>query len=88
MVTFATFTEQELEVVSQIVERAVECGVYADTMDAHMDIAATHVHCPLRLQNLLDADRFNFVHDMVGIKLHLDRQTGKLTNFFLPRFAA
>ena len=35
---------------------------------------------------LLEADDFNFAHDVFGIIRHMDRTTGKLTDFFSPRF--
>ena len=42
---------------------------------------------PLRLQELLDADDGNFGHDVFGIRKYLDRETGKLTECFSPRFS-
>lgn len=58
-------------------------------MDAEMDISACHANgCPLRLSELLDADDFNFAHDFFGIRRHMDRTTGNLTDCFVPRFAA
>ena len=87
MVQFAQFTDGERDLVSAIVERAVSAGIYNDPLDADMDISAVHVHCPLRLADLLAADQFNFSHDMRGILRHINRKTGKLENFFLPRFA-
>lgn len=77
MVQFAEFTKEERATVMAIVDRAVE-----------EDISAVHFHCPLRLNDLLAADRFNFAHDMCGIQRHINRETGQLENFFLPRFAA
>lgn len=54
-----------------------------------MDITATHLNgCPLQLQKFLDADDFNFAHDLVGIVNHMDRSTGQLIRCFLPRCAA
>lgn len=53
-----------------------------------MDVIAVHANgCPLDLQKLLDADDFNFAHDVDGIYWHLDRTTGRLTDHFLPRCA-
>jgi len=88
MVQFAKFTSAEREIVTKIVDRAVNLGIYDTRIDADMDISAVHATCPLRLADLLDADRFNFIHDLGGIKRHLNRKTGKLGGFFLPRFAA
>lgn len=57
-------------------------------MSIHMDIIATHANgCPLRLLGLLEADAFNFTHDVCGIRRHLNRNTGKLENCFVPRYA-
>ena len=53
-----------------------------------MDITAVHANgCPLKLEALLNADNFNFAHDVFGIERHLDRTTGKLLDCFLPRYA-
>lgn len=60
-----------------------------DKQDWRMDIIAVHNgDCPLRLQDMLDADDFNFAHDIFGIARHLNRTTMKLEDHFLPRFSA
>ena len=57
-------------------------------LDAHMDIVAVHANgCPLKLNDLLESDDFNFAHDVFGIGRHLNRETGQLEDCFLPRFA-
>ena len=62
-------------------------GSYPARLDMRMDVAATHANGnPLRLEDLLHADDFNFAHDMSGICNCLDRETGKLTRGFSPRF--
>lgn len=78
--------------INSIVDRAVEIlkenGNKVDRLSLHMDISATHANgCPLKLKELLEADDFNFLHDICGIIRHIDRKTGKLTNFFWPRYA-
>jgi hypothetical protein len=78
-------------VISEIAKRAHQ--IFGDltgreTMDFMMDITAVHANgCPLRLQALKDADDGNFAHDVMGIYRYLDRDTGKLTGEFLPRYA-
>jgi hypothetical protein len=53
-----------------------------------MDVTAVHANGnPLRLADLLEADNFNFAHDVFGIERHLNRETGKLEDFFSPRFS-
>lgn len=42
---------------------------------------------PLRLEDLLAADDFNFAHDVFGIDRHINRDNGKMMNFFRPRFS-
>lgn len=85
-------TKEEHEIISAIAERGIELmGGQREgftRMDLHMDIEATHCNgCPLKLQELLEADDFNFGHDLGGIRRHLNRETGQLRDFFLPRFA-
>ena len=87
MVQFATFTDEDRKTVWAIVERAVNAGIYDEPLDADMDISAVCFHTPLRLTDLLNADQFQFAHDMRGIQRHINRQTGELEHFFLPRFA-
>lgn len=87
MVQFAQFTDRDRIIVDAIIDRAIGAGIYDDPLDVDMDISAVHKHCPLRLGDLMTADDFNFSHDMRGIQRHLNRKTGKLENFFLPRFA-
>ena len=60
---------------------------YKDKLDLMMDIDATNENCPLRLKELLNADDFNFYHDIIGIGNNLNRKTKKLENCFLPRYA-
>lgn len=60
-----------------------------DRIDIQMDIVACHANGNrLDLRRLLDADDFNFAHDVTGIMRHIDRTTGELTDFFVPRFSA
>ncbi len=61
---------------------------YEDRLSMRMDVIATHANGnPLRLDDLLAADDFNFAHDMSGICNCLDRSTGQLTRNFRPRFS-
>ena len=88
MVRFDGTKEERLTIVD-IAKRAVKQFPELDFLDTQMDICATHANgCTLRLKDLLDADDFNFGHDIIGIYNHIDRETGKLVNCFLPRFSA
>ena len=86
MINWDTTREDE-KLINIIVKRAVR-KYEVDAMDTRMDITATHLNgCPLDLEKLLTFDDFNFAHDIFGIAKHIDRTTGELTHFFLPRCA-
>lgn len=88
-------TAAELELAGKIAERAVklrqERGVAPgaeESLDIEMDVLATHLNgCKLKLLELLNADDFNFSHDVFGIRTNLDRLTGKIGGGFHPRYA-
>ena len=80
---------EESRLIIKIVNRGWEKmkGDYTTRLDMLMDLDAANKNCPLKLQELLDTDDFNFYHDLVGIRQHVNRNTGKLEDCFLPRFA-
>lgn len=81
-------SREDARIIRQIVQRAAAAGIMNGTpQDLEMDIEAVHANgTPLRLAELLDADEFNFRHDVVGIQNCIDRDTGGLCNHFLPRY--
>lgn len=89
-------TSKEMMLISLIVDRAMKIKALQgrERMDLMMDLDATHSNgCPLDFQKLLDADDFNFMHDMSGISNCLDRDddsptAGQMLNLFRPRCAA
>lgn len=84
-------SHEDQERISRIIDRAwpMVRSLYASQLDLMMDLKATHANgCKMDFQRLLDADDFNFFHDISGICGHLDRKTGKLVDHFLPRCAA
>lgn len=85
-------TKEEAELIIAIAQRAsklaAELGRRYPVLDADMDITACHMNgCPLDLARLKDAPKDDFAHDVFGILRHIDRDTGKLTGCFLPRYA-
>ncbi len=79
---------EETEIILKIVKRAIKEDADIDFMSLQMDIAACHLNGnKLNLQELLDADDFNFNHDVYGISRHIDRDNAQLMNCFLPRFS-
>lgn len=56
-------------------------------IQALMDLTAAHLNgCKLDLEGLLHTNVINFVHDVHGIRIRLDRETGKLPADWTPRF--
>lgn len=80
-------TKADFEIIDAIAHRA--CNFLAvDFQRIEMDIVACHLNGnPLDLQRLLEADTFEFAHDILGIKNHINRNTGELENCFVPRFS-
>lgn len=82
----------DASIIREIAHRAVtvarHVGAPYTLTTATMDITACHANgTPLRLRELLDAPEFDFAHDVLGIRRHIDRTTGQLQDCFLPRFA-
>lgn len=79
--------------VRQVARRAAKMAIdhgqrEVDLMSIEMDLMATHLNgCHLDLRELLEASESDFGHDIYGISRHLNRNTGKLGNFFVPRYA-
>ena len=80
-------SKEEYVLCNQIAERAVkELGF--DKCTAFMDITICHSEArEMKLEELLNAPHEDFAHDVFGINQHLDHDTHKLTDCFLPRCA-
>ena len=81
---------ERLQKYVQIAERAEKSGIYnGDRQSLIMDLESADKKFMLRLDELLNADDFNFAHDIIGIVNHIDRSTYPAQNFncFVPRFA-
>lgn len=79
-------TKEETEIIVKVMQRVHK--LYPNTfqhMDLMMDLTACHCNgTALDFEKLLEFDDFNFSHDIFGISGHIDRNTGKLLNSFLP----
>lgn len=82
-------TREDYEFCNKIVERAMKMGVYKDDkLTAHMDITNAAKYWDMRLEEWLNADDFNFMHDIVGVYNNIIREYPvQFTNHFVPRFA-
>lgn len=81
-------SQKDIEIIAKIVDRAATMNIgLGDRISQMMDIDHAHAQHPLRLDDFLSADDFNFAHDFCGIQRHMNRTTGQLDNCFVPRFA-
>lgn len=85
-------TRTEFELGAAIAKRAValadRLGLHYPHHVAVMDIDVCHANgCPLDLAGLLNASPADFAHDVLGIRRHLNRETGELGGCFVPRYA-
>src|SRR5690349_14642487 len=86
-------SKHEHELINIIADRAVAVAASHgnhsyDKLHATMDLTACHANgCRLDLQGLAGAESFDFTHDVFGIARHINRETGKLENCFVPRYA-
>ena len=80
-------SKEEYALCNKIAERSVKvCGF--DKCTAFMDITICHSEArEIKLEDLLNAPLEDFSHDVLGINQHLDHDTHKLTDCFLPRYA-
>lgn len=75
---------------ASICARAKAMGIMrGDAIGALMDIESADKRFNLRLDEFLEADKFNFAHDFIGIQNNIVRKHFPATDFgyFVPRFA-
>ena len=79
----------DLSLIHEITKRYVKMtGNRINQMTVEMDISACHISGnPLDLEGLLNAEDFDFIHDIGGIRVNIDRETGELKNCFYPRYS-
>lgn len=80
-------TKIEASLIGQIVHRFRQDNPAIDSMSLFMDIENAHKDTPLGLASLVNAPNEDFYHDVIGINQNINRTTGKLENFFVPRYA-
>ena len=85
-------TREEINLCDKIVARAQSLGLYEDNrVTAYLDVQNAAKHFNMRLEDWLNAENFDFVHDIVGIYKAIDRSKYPVDfsndPWFLPRFA-
>lgn len=80
--------QQDMFIIAKIVERADNMKLLCfDRLSLMMDLKCANEEFHLRLDEFLEADDFNFSHDISGIQHHIDRNTKTFQDCFVPRFA-
>lgn len=80
--------KEQFELIVEIAKRAEKSGLLMfNRMTLIMDLECATNEFNLRLNDFLNADEYNFTHDIIGIQQNLDRQNKKMENLFVPRFS-
>lgn len=81
---------ERTELYAKICKRAEAFGYHGDRISLMMDIESADRVFHLQLEELLNADELDFIHDVIGITQNIVRDPFPATNFgfFVPRFAA
>ena len=85
--------KEDVEKVVEIAKATISaCKAYGIEHDNRttvmMDLMACNANgCPLDWDRLLKFDDANLLHDVLGIRKHINRTTGKLEGCFVPRCA-
>jgi hypothetical protein len=81
----------ELQLINQIAERGrmmyLRAKLDVPIWQIEGELMLAHKKRPLRLGELAQADDFNFAHDVIGIRNHINLETGEMSDHFLPRFS-
>ena len=78
--------KEDYEVIGKIMKRVYEEGLsYGDGITMMMDLEFATKDTNMDLDKLLGFDSFNFAHDIIGIRNHIDRTSKKIVNCFSPR---
>lgn len=77
----------DLQTATKVAQRAVNGGLIrpSKVLTLLIDLDKAVEHLDLDLDRLLNADPWDFVHDLNGIQAHIDRSTEEFTGGWLPR---
>ena len=80
--------KEKFMIYVKLAQRAEGMGIYnGERFTLLMDLENADNVFNLRLEDLLNADDANFVHDVIGIVNNIDRNNPTDFNFFVPRYA-
>lgn len=81
--------KERFQMLMKICERAEEFGYDGDRQTLMMDLQSADKKFNLRLEEMLNGDDYNFVHDINGIINNIvrDKYPSDDFGFFVPRYA-
>lgn len=82
-VQFAKISQSYLDKIWPCVSRYYD----GDRLSFEMDMCACEYTNPIDWDRLSAADDFDLLHDVLGIRRHMNRRTGQLEDCFVPRFS-
>lgn len=92
MVDYSDWFDKAVKVADRYIDLYEEITnrSFDDRQGLIMDLLAAdgvNGNCAIDWNTLMACEEGTLVHDVAGIYRHLDRETGALTNYFLPRCA-
>lgn len=77
-----------LDIRIAILDRAKKMGItQGDRTTQAIDLMNAEEQFHLDWEDWLNAEDFDFAHDFIGIQNHMNRETMRCEDFFVPRFA-
>lgn len=85
-------SDEEMELLLTITQRSYDACRHTDIdwifVEMLLDLINCHAEaCALDLEAMTTWPIHDVIHDLIGIRNHLNRETKKLENCFVPRFA-
>lgn len=85
MIPYDSLTDNDLVLIDFCVDRAVPLLPALSRCDIELSLVKAHNNKPLALESLLAMSNKDFMHDVAGIVLYVDRVTGAINICFCPR---
>lgn len=81
-------TKEQIEIISKMIDRAEKDGANNfDRLTMIYVLGKATEQFDLQLEEMLNADNYNFYHDYIQLPMHFDERFGIFDGRFLPRFA-
>lgn len=80
--------KDDYSIISKIIDRGILLKIInTNRVTAFIDLTKGIEYFDIDVNQLYNADDFNFCHDIIGIQNNINRTTGKFENCFIPRYS-